>query len=56
MNDLIKKACEIVIKKYETYEEVPEKYKYFYREYKSTSLGKRNNRDWYSDEIDDNDT
>ena len=30
MKDLIKKACEIVVSKYETYDKVPEEYKYFF--------------------------
>ena len=52
MKDLIKKACEIVISKYETYDKVPEEYKYFYREYKFNSLGKRKIRDWQSCDSD----
>ena len=49
MNDLIKKACEIVISKYETYDKVPEEYKYFYRKYISKDLGKRKHRDYSID-------
>ena len=52
MKDLIKKACEIVVSKYKTYDKVPEKYKCFYREYTSKDLGKRKIRDWQSDDSD----
>ena len=52
MKDLIENACEIVVSKYETYDKVPEEYKYFYREYISKDLGKRKIRDWQSYDSD----
>jgi|SaaInlV_125m_DNA_1040241.scaffolds.fasta_scaffold01185_3 hypothetical protein len=52
MKDLIKKACEIVVSKYDSYDKIPEQYKYFYREYISKDLGKRKIRDWQSDDSD----
>jgi len=55
IKELFQKSGEIIINKYENYNDIPEKFKFFYEIYEPKSCGMKRKRDNNNDDDDDDD-